>query len=59
MRSILNIFSLFAPMAVGDKIPGSFAEHQVVGVYGTGGYFIPADGVVFQMNLFFVKDSFI
>ncbi len=45
-------FSLFAPMAVGDKIPGSFAEHQVVGVYGTGGYFIPADGVVFQMNLF-------
>jgi hypothetical protein len=49
----------FAPMAVGDKIPGTFAEHQMVRVYGAGGYFIPTDGVVFKVNLFFVKDSFV
>jgi len=52
-------FGLFAPMAVGDKIPGSFAEHHVVGVYGTDGYFVPADGVVGKLNLFFIENSFI
>ena len=50
---------LFAPVTVGDKIPGPLAEHQMVRVYGAGGYFVPTDGVIFKVNLFFVEDSFI